>query len=342
MNMPKSLVAPLLLAIAAHAAEPPHAVDPAFDRYATPADRVTLPGGRTLNLDCRGAGAPTVLLFPGLNAWSEVWVKVHDPIARHRRVCAFDPAGFGFSGPSAEPQDATHIVGDLEAALTAAKVTHPYVVVGHSAGGLQALTFADRHKRETVGIVLVDPSYPGIYDDFERVAPNLSRAFADKASSQMAAYGRCAESLEAGRIAANDPAARGCFLYRSQYPDTLRAALAAVETPARMRTKIAHVNDFAASSHQAVNPRRDYGAMPLIVLTRGNMGPPPGSPPPPKEEAAEGGAIDRAWIAGHEALARLSAHGERRTVPGTGHMVQFENADAVTTAIEDVVNAGLR
>lgn len=170
----------------------------------------------------------------------------------------------------------------------------------------------------------------------------MSRFFSGKTSGQIAAYNGCVDSLETSRIPPTDSAARICFVYRNPYSDTLRAALAAAETPARMRTKVAQVNEFAASTRQAVDPARNYGAMPLIVLTRGNMGLPPGSPPQPADEAAESAASDRAWIAGHDALAKLSTRGERRTVQGTGHMVRFDKPEAVTAAIEDVVKADSR
>lgn len=326
---------------AAQISSAPHRADPAFDRYATPARLVALPGGRSLNLDCRGSGSPTILLFAGLTGWSEAWVKVHDRLAAHRRVCAFDPAGFGFSGPSPQPQDAAHIVDDLARVLDIAKIAGPFIVVGHSAGGLQALTFVDRHKREVAGMVLVDPSYPGQFAEYERVAPNMSRFFHSLDEKQKAAFARCADALATGPLAPSAPDAQPCFDFRAEYSEKLRAALAAVETASRMHTKIAQIDGITVGSAATVDPIRSYGAMPLIVLTRGQLGPPPGGPPPgmPAEEATEGPALDRAWIAAHEALAKLSTRGEHRSVAGAGHMVQFDRPDAVVIAVEDVTRA---
>ncbi|GGC65151.1 hypothetical protein GCM10011396_10180 [Undibacterium terreum] len=334
-----------MLTATAHGAAPtPRPVDPSFDRYASPARIVNLPNGRTLNLDCRGSGAPTVLLFAGLNAWSEVWLKVHDKLAEHHRVCAFDPAGFGFSGPSPEPQDAAHIVADVEAALKTAGIAGPYIVVGHSAGGLQAVSFADRHQRETAGMVLVDPSYPGLFADFERIAPNLSRFFYGGNDRKKAAYQHCAETLATGPISPTATDASTCLIYRQEYSEKLRTALAAIETPARLSTKTSQIDGFAAASRDTVNPNRNYAAMPLIVLTRGNLGTPPGPPPPgmPAEATTEGPASDRAWAAGHEALVKLSTHGEHRIVVDSGHMIQFEKPEAVIDAINAVAAEALR
>lgn len=327
-------------AVAASAADAIPPVDASFDRYATAATVITLPGGRTLNLDCRGTGRPTVLLFSGIMAWSEVWLRVHDRLAEHRRVCAFDPAGMGFSGPSPGQQDAAHIVADLEAALTVAKITGPYLVVGHSAGGLQALAFVDHHRREVEGLVLVDPSYPGIVADVDHVAPTLSRFLYRSAGRQRSAFQRCAEALGQGPMTPDAPDAGICFNYRSRYSAALKLALAEVETPDRMRTKVAQLDGFPVASRSTVDPARDYGNLPLIVLTRGNLGPPPGGPPPgsPPEAATEGPAMDSAWVAGHEALAKLSTGGEHRIVAGAGHIIQLDKPEAVIQAVEDVAS----
>ena len=101
--------------------------------------------GRTINLICLGNGSPTVVLTAGLGSWSVVWRWVQPPLARGTRVCAWDPAGFGFSSPSSEPQDAVHLTEDLEQTLKDADVAGPYLMVGHSAGAFVALRFADRH-----------------------------------------------------------------------------------------------------------------------------------------------------------------------------------------------------
>src|SRR6202012_5949410 len=90
------------------------------------------------------------------------------------RVCAWDPAGLGFSGPSPEPQDAVHESQDLEEALRAAHVDGPYVLVAHSAGAFVALRFADQHRSVVAGMVLVDPAIPDEAAIRERVAPKFA------------------------------------------------------------------------------------------------------------------------------------------------------------------------
>jgi pimeloyl-ACP methyl ester carboxylesterase len=103
-----------------------------------------------------------------------VWNQVQPPLARRTRVCALDPAGFGFSSSSPEPQDAIHKTRDLEQTLKGADLNGPYVIVGHSAGAYTALTFADQHRRIVVGMVLVDPAIPDEDAVRRRVAPKFA------------------------------------------------------------------------------------------------------------------------------------------------------------------------
>lgn len=89
---------------------------------ATPADVATylksqnvvpVGEGRTINLVCLGQGSPTVVLTAGLGGWSWVWYQVQPSLSHRTRVCAWDPAGLGFSSSSPEPQDAIHETEDL-------------------------------------------------------------------------------------------------------------------------------------------------------------------------------------------------------------------------------------
>lgn len=104
--------------------------------YAAPQRLVTVAPGRRLNLYCVGHGSPTVVLEAGLGDSTIGWALVRKPIARATRVCSYDRAGLGFSDGSGEPGDAVHIAADLHALLQAAGERPPYVLVGHSAGGL--------------------------------------------------------------------------------------------------------------------------------------------------------------------------------------------------------------
>lgn len=116
-----------------------------------------LVAGHGMHYECRGAGSPTVVLDAGSPDTSAVWSSVMPHIADVTRVCAYDRAGLGGSAPApAGHRTALTQVRDLRGLLAAARIPPPYVVVGHSWGGLLARLFADAYPGPTAGVVLVD------------------------------------------------------------------------------------------------------------------------------------------------------------------------------------------
>lgn len=117
-------------------------------------------GGRHMHLQCAGTGEPVVILEGGLGGFSPDWFWVQNAVAGDTRVCSYDRAGFGWSDPGPKPRDANAITSDLHALLTAAEIQGPYVLVGHSYGGLGVRAFAAAFPGEVAGIVLIDSSHP--------------------------------------------------------------------------------------------------------------------------------------------------------------------------------------
>jgi pimeloyl-ACP methyl ester carboxylesterase len=114
-------------------------------------------GGRHLYLECQGTAAPTVVFVAGLvdrgeTAWRTVWGQV----ARNARACVYDRAGLGRSDPN--PKTATYqaATDGLHTLLRRGRIPGPYVLVGHSLGGLLARLYAHQHPADVAGVVLVD------------------------------------------------------------------------------------------------------------------------------------------------------------------------------------------
>lgn len=117
-------------------------------------------GGHRLHLLCVGAGSPTVVLENGLGATSPDWLRITTAVERTTRVCAYDRAGQGWSDDVDAPQDGLAIAADLHTLLARAGEKAPFVLVGHSAGGPYAMTFADQYPDEVAGMVLLDSMSP--------------------------------------------------------------------------------------------------------------------------------------------------------------------------------------
>jgi pimeloyl-ACP methyl ester carboxylesterase len=122
---------------------------------------VALPDGRRLQMDCRGEGAPTVVLQSGGDLLGALaWVPVMQRTQGLSRVCAYSRAGILWSDPARGAFEPEEVVDDLRAALKAAGEAPPYVLVGHSRGGLYAIIQAGLYPGEVAGLVLVDSSHP--------------------------------------------------------------------------------------------------------------------------------------------------------------------------------------
>lgn len=129
--------------------------------YAPPGQLVDI-GGRRIHMLALGqdTGMPTVILEAGMATFSSNFFWVQSELAGVTRVVAYDRAGLGWSDPAPQPQDAQQSARDLHAALEKAGVPGPYVVAGHSYGGLVVRAFTDLYPAEVVGMVLIDASHP--------------------------------------------------------------------------------------------------------------------------------------------------------------------------------------
>lgn len=128
-------------------------------------------GGYRLSIKCIGVGSPTVILEAGLGSSSKTWEKVMPAVGRFTRVCSYDRPGQGKSDPAPrairrfgshryiELRTGQQIVQDLHTLLAKAGAAGPYVLVGHSLGGLYAILYANQYPKDIVGMVLVDSAH---------------------------------------------------------------------------------------------------------------------------------------------------------------------------------------
>jgi pimeloyl-ACP methyl ester carboxylesterase len=139
-----------------------------YHSYATVRDRLRHPppgrlldaGGCRLHLHVAGAGSPTVVLEAGLGGMSSVWAWVQPEIAKFSTVVSYDRAGLGWSDADSTPPTAKQVAVRLRALLQGAAASPPFILVGHSMGGLFIRVFADLFPNEVVGLVFVDASHP--------------------------------------------------------------------------------------------------------------------------------------------------------------------------------------
>jgi pimeloyl-ACP methyl ester carboxylesterase len=202
-------------------------------------------GGHRLHLSCAGSGSPTVVLEPGAGGVSSDLGWITPAVARDTRVCVYDRAGRGWSEPADTPQDAAQIATDLHTLLHRGHVPGPYVLAGHSFGGLYTLTFAARYPDEVAGMVLVDSTAP---------AP----APASAAKPRATPLGDGGSYDLTGRVSALVSTSARLGLGR----------LVGVPTASHLRSTIDEYVQASSSAEEAAS-LRDFADKPLVVLTAG-------------------------------------------------------------------------
>jgi pimeloyl-ACP methyl ester carboxylesterase len=264
-------------------------------------------GGHRLHLNCTGSGSPTVVLEPGLGEASPVMAWIAPAVARDTRVCVYDRAGRGWSDAADAPQDATQTAADLHTLLQRAHIPGPYVLAGHSFGGLYTLTYAANYPDQVAGMVLLDSTAP-------RSAPGPpAKAGSYDLVGRVSALLPAVAHFGAARLVSQ-------FSYDSLPPRARDEARARSATAGDVASFLNEFLEGSMAAHQAAS-LVDFADKPLIVVTAGRE-------------------HDDAWLAAQDRLATLSTNGRHRIVADATHaslVLDRTDATAASQAIRDVV-----
>jgi pimeloyl-ACP methyl ester carboxylesterase len=282
-------------------------------------------GGRTLNIFCSGEGSPAVILDSGAGEPGYAWSRIQPEIATLTRACWFDRAGYGWSDPGPFPRTSAAMSRDLHELLHRAGIPAPYVLVGHSLGGLNARVYAGMYPADVAGVVLVDAAH----EDEPRRAPRFM-------------LGRTAPRFLWHPIWIAAQTARVVGLLRLVTPrvtlpaDPRQRTRDQVVRALRQQPKtLATVADASApESYAQAEAAGGLGDRPLVVLTRGKVS----MPPSPTETDRQYAAYEQVWM--HEIqpkLARLSTRGRQVIVERSGHRIPDEAPEEVVAAVREVV-----
>jgi pimeloyl-ACP methyl ester carboxylesterase len=267
-------------------------------------------GGHRLHLNCTGAGSPTVVLESGLGGSSPLWAPISAATAGTTRVCAYDRAGTGWSDDAAGPQDSLAVAAGLHRLLNVAGENGPYVLAGHSVGGVYAMTYAARYPEQVAGLVLLDSASPRqftVLPDYSGQYALITRLYGVLPTLARLGVGQLVPALSANEVPG----------------DAGKQARAFARSPHSARTARDEVSTYHRSFAQA-QALTTFGSKPLVVVT-----------------ASATLADTAGWAVAQQQLAALSSNADRRTVHSShlgllDHPTSFPGSVA---AIADVIRA---
>lgn len=140
-----------------------------------PGKLIDVGGGRRMHLVCEGSGTPTVVFESGSGEGWYSWTLVQPEIARTMRACSYDRAGVGFSDPRTGERTVSVLNADLHELLKRSGEKGPYVLVGHSIGGILVRRYAARYPEDVAGVVLVDSAVENFDAKFPPTAADVER-----------------------------------------------------------------------------------------------------------------------------------------------------------------------
>lgn len=283
-------------------------------------------GGYRLHMHVEGQGSPTVVLDAGAGGFGLAWELVRPAVASVTRVVAYDRAGLGWSDPSPYPRDAYTMALELHTMLTNAKVAGPYILVGHSLGGVVARQFAAKYPDEVVGLVMVDSAHEQQMKHFPAAMVKMAESMKGmmvvmKLIGKLGIF-----ALKPGLISIGDNGKLSSELVKQ-----LQGVMASSDS---------HTDAMIAESESVyamqTQPVSTLGDLPLTVISHGQLD---ANAVPPSLGQQVRDEYEAAWQKLQVEITALSTRGKRIVAERSGHNIIFDQPEIVIESILEMVKS---
>jgi pimeloyl-ACP methyl ester carboxylesterase len=271
--------------------------------YPPPGQMVDV-GGYRLHINCTGTGSPTVVIDAGWGDWSLSWGWVQEEVAKTTQVCTYDRAGMGYSEAGPLPRNAKQFAKELHILLERANIARPYVLAGHSLGGLPVRVFAHDYPTEVSGVVLIDSMSPG-----QMTQPPTEVKPQTPSQSSGVSFPSLLARIGLVRVLTGPIGS----------PSEAKTAYAAFSATPRSVQAWADEGASVPESLAQADAVKTFGDLPLIVLTAGLNKQPD-------------------WQTMQVELLQLSSNSQQMFADKSGHNIQTDQPEAAVAAIVKLVS----
>lgn len=296
-------------------------------RYPYPGELVNL-GEFRLHIYCIGSGSPTVVLEAGLGDGSYIWGQVQNKAATSARVCAYDRPGLGWSDFVNRQFRRQAVAENLHTLLVNANIPGPYILVGHSIGGIYIRAFAQKYPEEVAGMVFVDSSHEN-----QSVRMDGGRMGPSRMLDYMLAFCDIAAPTGIFRIFG----IANTLMEDTGLPAELQqAAIATLNRNTYCKTIANEMNTSDKDTSLSSSPPK-LGDIPLIVLVADSgFGNQSNSAAPGAGGGSQGRGNQR-WLRLQDELTHLSTNGRQIIAKDSSHYIHLDQPELVVRAILEIL-----
>ena len=295
-------------------------------QYPPPGQMIDI-GGHRLHLYCLGTGSPTVLLEATAPGWSLYWSNVQPQLARTTRVCAYDRAGLGWSERGPLPRTGLRMAKELHRLLERAGIRGPYILVGHSLGGLVARLYQHDYPQDVVGMVLVDAGH-----ELEMRQAEF-RLFANAGKSMLPAI-RALTMVGITRLMASYDRLPPLLMEQEEKVSAeLRPMLRAGWLRTGYYSTLTNESDGLIETLEQVRRSGSLGNLPLVVITATG---PIWWPEMPSEVNPV--KFKKMWLELQHPLTTLSTNSRQVFADQSSHFIPFDQPELVSNAVRELVD----